>query len=70
MGNTDPNIDIDYDFGIVSIKLQDQEGETPMDPITLMRNALGKEEGGSGVPLNRERYSESVKYWQSRAIVK
>jgi len=24
-----------------------------MDPITMMRNALGKAEGGSGVPLDR-----------------
>ena len=41
-----------------------------MDPITVMRNALGKDEGGSGVPLNREKYLESVKYWESHAIVK
>jgi hypothetical protein len=34
-----------------------------MDPITLMRNALGQEEGGSGVPLDHQKYSESVKYW-------
>ena len=31
-----------------------------MDPITMMRNALGKEEGGSGVKLNREEYMKSV----------
>jgi hypothetical protein len=24
-----------------------------MQPITMMRNALGREEGGSGVPLDR-----------------
>jgi len=24
-----------------------------MDPITIMRNALGKEHGGSGVPLDK-----------------
>jgi hypothetical protein len=42
MGNTDPNKDIDYDYGIVSVKLQDADKETPMDPITMMRNALGK----------------------------
>ena len=34
-----------------------------MDPITMMRNALGKAEGGFGVPLAREKYMESVKYW-------
>lgn len=56
MGNTDPNQDVDYDFGIVSVKPTDVDYETPMDPITIMRNALGKEEGGSGVPLNKEKY--------------
>jgi len=34
-----------------------------MDPITMMRNALGKEEGGSGVPLDKTKYMESVKFW-------
>jgi len=29
------------------------DSEIPMDPITIMRNALGKEEGGSGVKLDR-----------------
>lgn len=42
MGNKDPNADVDYDFGIVSIKPSDVPYETPMDPITMMRNALGK----------------------------
>jgi len=41
-----------------------------MDPITMMRNALGKEHGGSGVELNREKYLESVKYWSQYALVK
>lgn len=42
LGNIDPNKDLDYDFGIVSVKPQDVSEETPMDPITMMRNALGK----------------------------
>jgi hypothetical protein len=41
-----------------------------MDPITIMRNALGKEHGGSGVELNREKYAESVKYWSLNALIK
>lgn len=53
MGNTDPNANIDYDFGIVSVKPTDVDYQTPMDPITIMRNCLGKEQGGSGVPLDR-----------------
>ena len=43
MGTTDPNADVDYDYGIVSIKPQDVENECPMNPITAMRNALGKD---------------------------
>ena len=70
MGNVDPNKDIDYDFGIISVKPQDVPHETPMDPITMMRNALGKEEGGSGVKLEKEKYLESVVYWTKNAIVK
>jgi hypothetical protein len=27
-----------------------------MQPITMLRNALGREEGGSGVPLNKGAY--------------
>jgi len=48
---------------------QDEAFETPMQPITMMRNALGKEEGGSGVPLDRKKYLESVAYWKDRAPV-
>jgi hypothetical protein len=70
MGNVDPNKEVDYDFGIVSVKPTDFNYETPMDPITMMRNALGKEHGGSGVELNREKYLESVKYWSQYALVK
>lgn len=29
-----------------------------MQPITMLRNALGREEGGSGVPLNRDAYTK------------
>lgn len=36
----------------------------------MMRNALGKEEGGSGVPLDRSKYTESVKFWENHAIAK
>lgn len=34
-----------------------------------MRNALGKEEGGSGIPLKREEYMKSVKYWTENVNV-
>src|SRR5690606_9609964 len=43
-------------WGIVSIKAQNVNVETPMQPITMLRNALGQEEGGSGIPLDRKEY--------------
>lgn len=56
-------------WGIVSIKVQDVDYELPMTPITAMRNALGKEEGGSGIPIDREAYMESVNYWKDHANI-
>eukprot|EP00934_Nitzschia_sp_Nitz4_P003391 Nitzschia sp. Nitz4//scaffold11_size288233//1947//2558//NITZ4_000722-RA/size288233-processed-gene-0.195-mRNA-1//-1//CDS//3329533918//3381//frame0 len=56
-------------WGIVSIKAQDVDFELPMNPITVMRNALGKEHGGSGIPLDRDAYMESVNYWKDHVVV-
>lgn len=70
MGNDDENASIDYDYGIISIKPQNSNFELPMDPITMMRNALGKEEGGSGVKLEREKYMNSVAYWDKNVLIK
>ena len=47
-------------WGIVSIKAQDVDYELPMNPITVMRNSLGKDEGGSGVPIDRDAYLEAL----------
>lgn len=58
------------EWGIVSIKAQDEDYETPMQPITILRNALGKKEGGSGVPLDKQKYQESVDYWSKHVLVK
>lgn len=30
---------------------------------------LGREEGGSGVPLEREKYDASVQYWKEHAPI-
>lgn len=57
-------------WGIISVKAQDVCHELPMQPITMMRNALGKSEGGSGVALEREKYNASVEYWKQHCIVK
>jgi hypothetical protein len=70
MGDKNPNADIDYDYGIVSIKPQDCEYELPMDPITMMRNALGKEYGGSGQKLENYKYNLSVKFWEGNVLIK
>jgi len=39
----------EWAWGIVSVKPQTVDYELPMNPITVMRNALGKEEGGRSV---------------------
>jgi Protein of unknown function (DUF3228) len=67
-GRTNDNDD-PSPWGIVSIKAQDVPYELPMTPITAMRNALGKEEGGSGIPINRQQYMEAYEFWDKHAIV-
>eukprot|EP01025_Chloroclados_australasicus_P024576 TRINITY_DN2464_c0_g1_i1.p2 TRINITY_DN2464_c0_g1~~TRINITY_DN2464_c0_g1_i1.p2 ORF type:complete len:203 (-),score=27.45 TRINITY_DN2464_c0_g1_i1:595-1203(-) len=59
----------DVPWGIISVKAQDEPFETPMQPITMMRNALGKEEGGSGVKLDKHKYDQAVEYWQNMAPI-
>jgi hypothetical protein len=70
MGNEDPSADIDYEYGIISVKPQNSDCELPMDPITMMRNALGVEHGGSGVVLDRTKYSDSVNFWSNHILLK
>jgi len=57
-------------WGVVAILGQTHAGEEPMAPITMMRNALGISQGGSGVDLNKEKYLASVEFWNNHAIVK
>ena len=59
--------DIDADWGVVGCMYTAEPIETPMAPITIMRNALGVEEGGSGVPLDRDAYLRSVEFWRTHA---
>lgn len=63
-------IPLDAEWGIVAILGQTHSGEEPMQPQTMMRNALGPTEGGSGVPLDREKYVASVEFWKNNAILK
>ncbi|MGJ4804010.1 DUF3228 family protein [Luteimonas sp. SDU82] len=58
---------IEGDWGIVGCLYTATPEEIPMAPITMMRNALGVEEGGSGVSLDREAYRRSVEFWEANA---
>lgn len=58
---------IKADWGVVGCLATATPEEIPMAPITMMRNALGVEEGGSGVPLDRAAYARSVEYWSRHA---
>jgi hypothetical protein len=58
---------IDADWGVVGCLYTMQPEEIPMAPVTMMRNALGVEEGGSGVPLDRQAYLRSVEFWENNA---
>jgi hypothetical protein len=58
---------ISADWGIVGCMYTAEPAETPMAPITMMRNALGVAEGGSGVPIDRDAYARSVAFWSRHA---
>ena len=58
------------DWGIVSIIGTLTASEPPMPPITQLRNALGPAEGGSGAPIDPEKYAAAVAFWDSHAAVK
>lgn len=58
---------IEADWGVVGCLGTEEPRETPLAPITMLRNALGVDEGGSGVPLDRAAYSESVAFWDQHA---
>ena len=58
---------IDADWGVVGCMYTAEPEETPMAPITMMRNALGVAEGGSGVPIDRAAYARAVAFWEAHA---
>lgn len=61
---------INEEWGIVSINSCTEPLESPMGPTTMLRNALGKEQGGSGVELDEAAYLNAVHYWTQWANVK
>ena len=60
----------DFDWGIISIKPLNIDHELPFVPITIMRNSLGKNEGGSGVPIDRKKYMDGVEFWSKNVELK
>jgi len=58
---------IDADWGVVGCLYTATPDEIPMAPITMLRNALGVEEGGSGVPVDRAAYARAVEFWRRHA---
>ena len=58
---------IQADWGVVGCMYTMDPEETPMAPITMLRNALGVEEGGSGVSIDRAAYQRSVAFWRGHA---
>lgn len=59
----------DAPWGIVSVKPQAIDTETPMEPITMMRNSMGREYGGSGETLDFDKYRASAEFWKAHARV-
>lgn len=60
----------DVEYGIVSLMGTVEPTADPLVPITIMRNALGKEEGGNGVPIDHEVYKKSVEFWKNHIMIK
>lgn len=58
---------VDADWGVVGVLPTATPEETPMAPITMLRNALGVDEGGSGVPIDRDAYARAVAFWDRHA---
>ena len=58
---------VEADWGVVGCLYTDEPAEIPMAPITMMRNALGVDQGGSGVPLDQDAYRRSVAFWDAHA---
>lgn len=61
---------IDAEYGCICILGTEEPFADPMTPMTMLRNALGIEEGGNGVKLNRDEYLESVNFWKNNIIIK
>ena len=61
---------VEADWAIVSIGTSSSVEVEPMRPITAMRNALGVEEGGSGVSIDRDAYVKSSTFWNENMMIR
>ena len=61
---------VEADWAIVSIGTSAIVEVEPMRPITAMRNALGVEEGGSGVSIDRDSYIKSADFWSKNIMIR
>jgi len=59
----------DFDYGIISIKPINIDKELPFTPITMMRNALGVSEGGSGIEIDKKKYMDGVEFWSKNVMI-
>lgn len=61
---------VNCNWGVISIKGVNDKREVPMTPATIMKNALPRECGGLGVPLDMNKYRESIQYWETHVTVR
>jgi hypothetical protein len=65
-----PGTTFESDWGIVAILAHNDLDPEPIPPITMFRNSLGVEQGGNGVPIDKEKYLQSVEFWKNHANIK
>lgn len=70
MGPPEFELTEECEYGIVAIMGLQRPEMDPMPPITHLRNALGGAEGGNGIPIDKEEYEKSVKFWSENILVK
>lgn len=70
LNKEDPSHYFEWDWGIVAILSHNGNDPEPIPPITMFRNSLGVEEGGNGAIIDREKYLQSVEFWNKHANIK
>lgn len=66
-----PDYPYPLDYYIINVKpLMTPDEEIPPTPSTMLINALGPTFGGSGAPLDKEKYQKSVDFFSKWVYVK